>query len=652
MKYFTNLKIAYKIAALMLMLGAFTLGLVLNSVNTLTKIDKEYSHIAVTTLPNNTELARAYQDVIDMFLSGYQVMYYPGATQENRNAVAAELESYKSAKSRLASILKSEPDSADEISRIETELDQLQKVMLQAIELGKVDRNEEAGQVLTTVQPMAKALRGELREYTTKRATAADKKVAELAEAASSAITSMLVIGLLSVVLAIGFALFIARRTIIAPLMGLEGTMRALAEGNNKVDVVGTDRRDEVGAMAQAVLVFRDNAQVQERLAAAKAEADAEQKKVIDTVSSHLESLAQGDLTRPINDEFTGSYAALKTNFNAALSSLSTLIHSVQESVRSIGSGSSEIEAASEDLARRTESAAASLEETSAAVAQINDRLRTGAASAAQTVGRADQAMVTVGTGRGTAEEAVAAMGRVADSAKGIDSVIEGLDKIAFQTRVLAMNAAVEAGRAGEAGRGFAVVADLVGQLAMRSEEEAKRAREQLTTTQNDVELAVGAVERVDGALVGISSDVSAVHELLSAMALDNQAQAAAIQQIASAIGTMDESTQQNAAMVEETSAAARSLNSEVRVLGDRAASFRTATNANAAPKASLPVGPAKPAARASTKAHSPAPVPAQKAEVKAAPEASERVYKSPVKPLPAAAVSALVRRNDDWDEF
>ncbi|MQH48834.1 chemotaxis protein, partial [Escherichia coli] len=103
-----------------------------------------------------------------------------------------------------------------------------------------------------------------------------------------------------------------------------------------------------------------------------------------------------------------------------------------------------------------------------------------------------------VGSGRSTAEQATAAMIRVSDSARGIDSVIEGLDKIAFQTRVLAMNAAVEAGRAGEAGRGFAVVADLVSALAMRAEEEARRAREQLTATQTDIVVAVDAVKKVD----------------------------------------------------------------------------------------------------------------------------------------------------------
>lgn len=179
-----------------------------------------------------------------------------------------------------------------------------------------------------------------------------------------------------------------------------------------------------------------------------------------------------------------------------------------------------------------------------------------------------------VRAGRQTTDAAVQSMTRVAESAKGIDSVIEGLDKIAFQTRVLAMNAAVEAGRAGEAGRGFAVVADLVSALAMRAEEEAGRARDQLTATQIEIVAAVDMVQKVDGALAGIAEDVAGVHALLSNMATDNQAQSTAITEISSAVGTMDQSTQQNAAMVEQTSAAARNLSGEVQSLIEQARRF------------------------------------------------------------------------------
>jgi methyl-accepting chemotaxis protein len=288
-----------------------------------------------------------------------------------------------------------------------------------------------------------------------------------------------------------------------------------------------------------------------------------------------LSAVAQGDLTAEIDGEFCGETAALKSDFNEALARLRDMIGSVADSAEGIRTGSSEIAQAAEDLARRTESNAASLEETSAALVQIDERLKATANAAGRTVGRANQAIATVGTGRTIADEAVQAMERVRDSATGIDSVIEGLDKIAFQTRVLAMNAAVEAGRAGDAGRGFAVVADLVSSLAMRAEEEAKRARDQLTVTQTDVVTAVEAVQRVDGAFADISNDVGEVHSLLDSIATDNQAQSSALTQISAAISSMDQSTQQNAAMVEQTSAAARNLNSEVTSLARQAALFK-----------------------------------------------------------------------------
>jgi methyl-accepting chemotaxis protein len=410
-------------------------------------------------------------------------------------------------------------------------------------------------------------------------------------------------------------------RGIAAPVAQMTGVMKTLASGNNTVEVPGTDRGDEIGAMAKAVLVFREAAVEKEKTDAAKKLADAEQQRVVETLEANLGKLAHGDLTSEINEAFSPAYESVKLNFNAAVSELRNLIGTVMESAATIRTGSGEIAQASEDLARRTEANAASLEETSAAVTQMDGRLKATAASAGRTVGRADGAIATVSGGRAIADEAVQAMTRVADSAKGIDSVIEGLDKIAFQTRVLAMNAAVEAGRAGEAGRGFAVVADLVSALAMRAEEEAGRARDQLTATQTDIVAAVEMVQKVDHALADISGDVSEVHKLLGEMASDNQAQSTAISEISIAIGTMDQSTQQNAAMVEETSAAARNLSGEVAALSEQASKFNV--GAGVRPVATRTSAPARSQAAG---------------------------YVSPVRALPVTAMAS--GGGDDWASF
>jgi methyl-accepting chemotaxis protein len=341
------------------------------------------------------------------------------------------------------------------------------------------------------------------------------------------------------------------------------------------------------------------------------AETQIERDQAIATLEGALTRLAQGDLASDLAGMPT-NFNSVEDSFNDALGKLRSLISAIASSSSAIRIGSGEIAQASEDLARRTESNAASLEQTAASVIQIEERLKASAAAAARTVTRADQAITTMGDGRAVADEAVQAMGRVSDSAKGIDSVIEGMDKIAFQTRVLAMNAAVEAGRAGDAGRGFAVVADLVSALAMRSEEEAKRARDQLTMTQTDIVTAVQAVQKVDGALANISGDVGQVHELLATMAEDNQAQSVAISQISIAIGTMDQSTQQNAAMVEETSAAARNLSGEVGALSEQANSFKVDNIAGGGKRLS-----------------------------------PDR-FSGPTRPLPQQAVAALVRGDED----
>ncbi|WP_294254894.1 methyl-accepting chemotaxis protein [uncultured Sphingomonas sp.] len=388
----------------------------------------------------------------------------------------------------------------------------------------------------------------------------------------AKAITSMVLQLLIGIGVAVGavFAIGLAAKRIATPISQCAQFANGIAK--EQLDqTLAIHQADEVGTLAEALRKMQEDIKAN---LARRVDEQAKTEFVVETVSTSLGGLSKGDLTVDIAQAFPSEYEGLKQNFNTALASLRDLIGAVGESTQTIRTGSQEIAQASEDLARRTESNAASLEETSAALVQIDGRLRAGASASDQTLKRADQAILTVQGGRSTADEAMQAMGRVSSSAEGIDNVIEGLDKIAFQTRVLAMNAAVEAGRAGDAGRGFAVVADLVSALAMRAEEEARIARDQLTATQADITAAVQAVRRVDTALVDIAQDVESVHGLLGTMAEDSRAQSAAMTEISAALSAMDQATQQNAAMVEQTSAAARNLSIEVTSLSAQAATF------------------------------------------------------------------------------
>ena len=421
--------------------------------------------------------------------------------------------------------------------------------------------------------------------------------------------------------LALGGAIAWWSLSSVRPIGRMAKIMERLDEGDGTLEIPGAGAGDELGQLARAMASFRAKLKAaQAANLAAEASKQQQVELIVNSLGEGLTSLARGDLTARVSADLEGPFAKLEADFNAALESLQQLIGQVAESAGAIQTGSQEIARASEDLARRTEANAASLEQTSAAVTQMDGRLKATADAASRTVERADDAIGTVASGREITDEAVQAMTRVAESAKGIDSVIEGLDKIAFQTRVLAMNAAVEAGRAGEAGRGFAVVADLVSALAMRSEEEAARAREQLTTTQTDIVAAVEMVQKVDVALSNISGHVGEVHELLGRIAQDNQAQSTAITQISVAIGSMDQSTQQNAAMVEQTSAAARNLTSEVAALGDQASKFNVGRS----------------------------PGNMRKADRSARRAASSNGSASPAKPLPAAIGAGA----DDWASF
>ncbi len=618
-----NLKISIKISLLLSLIGIVALGLAWTSSSRLMTADARYGNLIAHTMEPTIHLARANRSLLSMSYRSYQTLVYDGGSPKARAAAEAEKAAFDAAIGSLNRAKAGDPAAATIIDDFARELTAVQDRYAQGVALGVRNDNDAARRMLQAGDALADRLQVRFAPYNEKRIDFARTSSADLAASNRYTSTTLIAVAIVSVIAGLGLAMVATRKGITGPLDRLRGQMADMAGGRYDAGIVGVDRSDEVGAMARAVQVFRQDGIAKQAADQAKARTDAEQKMVVDTVSAHLSDLSNGDLTATIDTDFPADYAALKANFNEALDKLRDLIGSVSDSAATIRTGSGEIAQASEDLARRTESNAASLEETAASVTQMDGRLRASAVAATRTVERADQAIATVGGGRAVADEAVQAMGRVSDSAKGIDSVIEGLDKIAFQTRVLAMNAAVEAGRAGDAGRGFAVVADLVSALAMRAEEEAKRARDQLTVTQTDIVTAVEAVTKVDGALANISDDVTQVHELLATMATDNQAQSAAITQISAAIGTMDQSTQQNAAMVEQTSAAARNLAGEVGNLSEQASRFTIGhTGAHDRTSAGKP-DYGKPEA-----------------------------YGSHIRPLPAGALSAMVRTDDEWTSF
>jgi len=402
-----------------------------------------------------------------------------------------------------------------------------------------------------------------------------------------------LILGVCALGVAIGVAVAAWSLKAVHTLVPLTYAMKRMADGDFTGDMPGSGRSDEVGAMAAALEVFKASGIERTRLEseaenfqrnmdgrlrdmeAVHALAGKSQKQVVETMAGALSRLADGDLSVRVADAVHDDYKVLVNDFNSAISSLETTVLNVRETVTSVGGGSNEITSASEDLSRRTERQAASLEETAAALDEITATVRKTAQGAAQARDVVGQAQADTESSGQVVRDAVAAMSAIERSAREIGNIIGVIDEIAFQTNLLALNAGVEAARAGDAGRGFAVVASEVRALAQRSAEAAKEIKALISASTQEVGRGVGLVGQTGEALTRIMVQIREINGVVGEIASSAAEQATGLHEVNTAVNQMDQVTQQNAAMVEQSTAAAHKLLSDSNVLMDLVSRFK-----------------------------------------------------------------------------
>ncbi|MEL6978354.1 MAG: CHASE3 domain-containing protein [Pseudomonadota bacterium] len=473
--------------------------------------------------------------------------------------------------------------------------------------------------------------------------------------------------------------------SISGPIKGVTHAMQRLAEGDTAVEISGAERADEVGEIAKATQVFKENALRMQELAEAekadRAAAAARQEAMatlqtsiaevvttarhgefsnrinarfeepelqeladgvngllgvveqgLDETGRVLAQVAQGDLGERMTGQFEGAFARLQSNVNETVERLADLVGEIAATTETVRRGADDISAGAGDLSQRAEQQASSLEETAATMEEMSASIKTNADGSARASTLAADASDRADAGGGIVKNAVAAMNEIEASAAKITDIISVIDGIAFQTNLLALNAAVEAARAGDAGKGFAVVASEVRSLAQRSSEAARDIRGLIETSAGQVSEGVKLVTETGASLEGIVASISEVEAAITGIAEASVEQASGVEEISNAVSHMDQMTQQNSSMAEESASNARALASGAKKLKELISFFKAAQSFAAAPAAPEPAADA--AWRAEEAAQRPAPAAAPRSIAAA--------------PLSAASVAA----SEEWADF
>ena len=652
MKLLDDMKLAQKaIMPIIVASAAFALCIGLGAFQLSVSASK-YSHLVQHSVPAVEGMIRVDRIANNLVVDAYRTSALKCLSDGAPVCAETEAEfdkSVKKAGAQFRAAKEADPDNAADYDKYQAKFDELTSTAHDALEFGMVEKKTEAADSLSKVDDLLLAFTSAMNKAAQSRSADDEKTAANLASGSNTAVWTMIIMGAAAVVGSLVISIWISGSKVAAPLVRMSDVMRRLASGDLSVEVAGQDRRDEVGAMAQAVQIFKSNGlekvrmeretaearrvaeEERQRASLQSSEASERQTAVVHSLGEGLERLSHGDLAYRLKETFPSEYERLRTDFNAAMERMQEAISNVSSTALGIHSGAAEITSASDDLSRRTEQQAASLEETAAALDEITATVRRTAEGAMQAAKVVQAAKADAQRSGEVVRDAVSAMSAIENSARQISQIIGVIDEIAFQTNLLALNAGVEAARAGEAGRGFAVVASEVRALAQRSAEAAKEIKTLISESTRQVESGVQLVDTTGQALEGIVLKVAEITGLVSEIASSAQEQASGLNQVNTAVNQMDQVTQQNAAMVEEATAASHALARDADELNGLVGKFQLGDRA--ASRARTPSASARPAARQITPTRPSASVPVSRGAT-------------------ALKVEAAPVEDGDWTEF
>ncbi|WP_428512025.1 methyl-accepting chemotaxis protein [Roseovarius sp.] len=379
-----------------------------------------------------------------------------------------------------------------------------------------------------------------------------------------------------SAVVALGglVAIFFAiSHLVTGPIKSLSSAMRAVASHDYTANIPGINRGDEIGVMAQGLQQFRDTLARDEAETRARHESTTLRQKLLHHLGERMSRLASGRTDCSINlGDFEGldsDHIEIGKNFNEVVASLRKMLTTIVSTAESVRTSSQEISEVAEDQSKRSEAQAATLEESAAAIEELNNSVQTTATLAVDANERIADNKKRAATGGDVVGKTVKAMRDIEESSQQITAIIGVIDDIAFQTNLLALNAGVEAARAGDSGRGFAVVASEVRALAQRASDSANEIKELIMRSSEHVTEGSDLANQAGAALSDIIDGVNHVSDLVSQIATGSSEQAANLAEIKESVTELDKVTQQNAAVIEESSAASRSLSNEAQRMTD-----------------------------------------------------------------------------------